>query len=472
MALARIITRSDTCSRELAFDLLGRGYAVEVVTPDSIPPHRADLELRVETGAGDRLTASVVARDGERSASLEFVRELRGPDSDPAPTPSALETNLAARSTSAAIESRFKSVEVPSETSVVPGPVCPTEIMLSPAPEPIPQIKQDLVPETKPEIKEDIQAVKDVLQPIDAGAQEVMPNHVPSLAEEPPGNFASASSMIMRPTAPAAALHGRVQPTAKRLRDLPPHLMIKSPKAQPPALSRPFRAAAEVPKDVDVPPPLESRSFEPRSPEPRSPEPQSFESQSYKRPNYDRSPGLLLTVGVTLTSMALLLTLVFGLSVRRRTPSLIPAGADRAPSGAGASAAPGTNLPSSLVPTADSANRPARVSPFPASVPAPKSEARPAAPAAKGSSITKVKNAARKASSATTLANNSHARGDQLVARDNVTYLDRPKAAVPQKSPVGLKGNDRRIGVVAENTAANLNGTSGNAIQLAPKAAK
>jgi hypothetical protein len=340
--------------------------------------------------------------------------------------------------------------------------------MLSRAPEPIPQIKQDLVPEIKPEIKEDIEAVKDALQPINAaaGAQEVMPNPLPSLAEEPPGNFASASSMIMRPTAPAAALHGRVQPTAKQLRDLPPHLMIKSPKAQPPALSRPF-SAAEAPKDLDVPPPLESQRFEHRSPEP-----QSFDSQSYKRPNYDRSPGLLLTVGVTLTSMALLLTLVFGLSVRRRTPSPIPAVADRAPSGAGASAAPGTNLPSSVVPTADSGNRPARVSPSPASVPAPKSEARPAAPAAKASSITKVKNAARKASSATALANNSQARGDQLIARDTVTYLDRPKAAVPQKSPVGLTGNDRRIGVVAENTVTNLNGTSGSAIQLAPKAAK
>jgi hypothetical protein len=472
MALARIITRSDTCSRELAFDLLGRGYAVEIVTPDSIPSHRADLELRVETGAGDRLTASVIARDGERSASLEFVRQLKGPDSDPAPTPSALETDLVARSTSAAVESRFKSVEVPAETSAVPSAVRPTEIMLSPAPEPIPQIKQDLVPEIKPEIKEDIEAVKDALQPIEAEAQEAMPNPLPSLAEEPPGNFASASSMIMRPTAPAAALHCRVQPTAKGLRDLPPHLMMKSPKAQPPALSRSFPADGEVPKDVDVPPPLESRSFKPRSPEPRNPEPQSFDSQSYTRPNYDRSPGLLLTVGVTLTSMALLLTLVFGLSVRRRTPSPIPAVADRAPSGAGASAAPGTNLPSSVVPTADSGNRPARVSPSPDSAPAPKSEARPAVPAAKASSITKVKNAARKASPATALAKNSHVHGGQFIARDTVTYLNRRKAAVPQKSSVGLNANDRRVGVIAENAVTNLNGTSGNPIQLAPKQAK
>jgi hypothetical protein len=105
-------------------------------------------------------------------------------------------------------------------------------------------------------------------------------------------------------------------------------------------------------------------------------------------------------------------------------------------------------------------------------VPVPKSEAHPAAPAAKTSSITKVKNGAWKASPATALANSAHVRGDQLIARDTVTYLDRPKAAVPQKSPVALKGNDRRIGVVAENAVTNLNGTSGNAIQLAPKAAK
>jgi hypothetical protein len=471
MALARIITRSDTCSRELAFDLLGRGYAVEIVTPDSIPSHRADLELRVETGTGDRLTASVIARDGERSASLEFVRELKTQISEPVPAPGALETDLLARSTNAEAESSLKTLEAPAEASAAASAVRPTEIMLTPASEPIPQNKQYPVPEIESETKEDVEALK-ALQPIEAAAQEVMPNPLPLLAEEPPGNFASASSMIMRPTAPAAALHGRVQPTAKGLRDLPPHLMIKSPKAQPPALSRSFRAAAEVPKDVDVPAPLESRSFESRSPEPRNPEPQSFASQSYKRPNYDRSPGLLLTVGVTLTSMALLLTLVFGLSVRRRIPSPIPAVADRAPSGAGASAAPGTNLPSSVVPTADSGNRPARVSPLPDSAPAPKSEARPAVPAAKASSITKVKNATRKALPATALANSSHVRGDQLIARDTVTYLNRPKAGVPQKSSVGLNANSRRVGAIAENAVTNLNGTSGNPIQLAPKQAK
>src|SRR5580658_5463506 len=79
MALARIITRSHACSRELALDLLERGYAVEIVSPDSIPDNIADLELRVEAGPGDQLIASVEAHDGARPASLEFVHHLKSP---------------------------------------------------------------------------------------------------------------------------------------------------------------------------------------------------------------------------------------------------------------------------------------------------------------------------------------------------------------------------------------------------------
>ena len=82
MALARIITRSQACSRELALDLLARGYAVEIVSPDAVPDNIADLELRVDSGPGDRLTATVEAHDGERSASLEFVHHLKAPMGD------------------------------------------------------------------------------------------------------------------------------------------------------------------------------------------------------------------------------------------------------------------------------------------------------------------------------------------------------------------------------------------------------
>ena len=56
MALARIITRSNAWSRELEFDLLARGYAVEIVSPDKIPDNIADLELRVDAGCRYSLT--------------------------------------------------------------------------------------------------------------------------------------------------------------------------------------------------------------------------------------------------------------------------------------------------------------------------------------------------------------------------------------------------------------------------------
>jgi hypothetical protein len=79
MALARIITRSQACSRELALDLLARGYAVEIVSPDKVPDNIADLELRVDNGPRDQLIANVETHDGARTASLEFVHHLKAP---------------------------------------------------------------------------------------------------------------------------------------------------------------------------------------------------------------------------------------------------------------------------------------------------------------------------------------------------------------------------------------------------------
>ena len=82
MALARIITRSQTCSRELALVLLARGYAVEIVSPDKVPDNIADLELRVDAGSANELIANVEAHDGERTTSLEFVHHLKAPVAD------------------------------------------------------------------------------------------------------------------------------------------------------------------------------------------------------------------------------------------------------------------------------------------------------------------------------------------------------------------------------------------------------
>lgn len=82
MALARIISRSQLCSRELALHLLARGYAVEIVSPDAVPDNIADLELRVDSGPGDLLTANVEAHNGAHSASLEFIHHLKSPMMD------------------------------------------------------------------------------------------------------------------------------------------------------------------------------------------------------------------------------------------------------------------------------------------------------------------------------------------------------------------------------------------------------
>jgi hypothetical protein len=82
MALARIISRSHQCSRELALDLLARGYAVEIVSPDAIPDNLADLELRLEADNQNELAASVAAHGGGHQASLDFVHHLRAPMGD------------------------------------------------------------------------------------------------------------------------------------------------------------------------------------------------------------------------------------------------------------------------------------------------------------------------------------------------------------------------------------------------------
>jgi len=82
MPLARIITSSQACSRQLAIDLLGRGYTVEIVSPDKIPDNLADLELRVDAGPGDQLLATVEAHNGDRTTSLEFIHHLKAPMGD------------------------------------------------------------------------------------------------------------------------------------------------------------------------------------------------------------------------------------------------------------------------------------------------------------------------------------------------------------------------------------------------------
>jgi hypothetical protein len=178
MALARIITRSHSCSRELALDLIARGYAVEIVSPDSIPDNLADLELRVEEDPGNQLVASVQAHNGERTASLEFVHYLKAPMADfirrpPEPHEAVHSPEKPARFIA---DQNGEVVEPPADAPhLAPETVCPAAEILHDA---------ELVPELNR----------------DDGACPVLPPHQsPSLPVQPPGHVAAAVSTMARP---------------------------------------------------------------------------------------------------------------------------------------------------------------------------------------------------------------------------------------------------------------------------------
>ena len=183
MALARIITRSHLCSRELALDLIARGYAVEIVSPDSIPDNLADLELRVEEDPGNQLVASVEARNGERSASLEFVHYLKAPMPDfirrPPPEPHK-EVHFPEPPVSFNAEQSDEDVELPADApQQVSTAVSPTAKILDDS-------KLDPELDPKPDSVE--------------GARLILhPDPLPSLPVDPPGHDAVEVSTTARP---------------------------------------------------------------------------------------------------------------------------------------------------------------------------------------------------------------------------------------------------------------------------------
>jgi hypothetical protein len=150
MALARIITRSETCSQELALVLVARGYTVEIVSPDKVPNNIADLELRVDAGSGDELIANVEAHQGERTASLKFVHHLKAPLLDFPRRPS--EFDEAAHSSDEPVsfdmESGFETTDPPARILLLPHRAS------SPAVEPLPNREHDskIDPEIDPGI--------------------------------------------------------------------------------------------------------------------------------------------------------------------------------------------------------------------------------------------------------------------------------------------------------------------------------
>jgi len=152
MALARIISRSHQCSRELALDLLARGYAVEIVSPDAIPDNLADLELRVEADRANELTASVAAHGGGRAASLDFVHHLKAPMGDFIRRPPLASPNVSLPTQPVSFNAEpdvAEDVALPSENWHAPEPARP-KLGILPAPKesarPITPPKQLLAP--------------------------------------------------------------------------------------------------------------------------------------------------------------------------------------------------------------------------------------------------------------------------------------------------------------------------------------
>ena len=375
MALARIITRSHPCSRELALDLLARGYAVEIVSPDSIPDNIADLELRVESGPGDQLIASVEAHGGERSASLEFVHHLKAPMVDfirrpPEPREAV---HFPEQPVSFNAEPSIEDVELPAEApQLAPKAVTPAAETLR-DPELDPQL----------DTEESAHLISSLEQ-------------LPSLPVEPPSHFAVAASTIAQPI---------VRPTIVR-----------------PTVVRPTR------------------------------EPQ----------RRDRPAGWFWRAALAFASVVLLaLVLGFGL---RRTGKTSAQRSGAAPAEKVAAGSTDVNVLSTPDPGQVSA---VAVSPL-----AMKSEGN-SDHAPKESQVAKAGAANASPSNAGPQAKISRRHGDDLIARDTVTYLDKrfdkraskakPANHFARRNPSSRKHDG---GVIAANTVTYLDK------KPAPKAAK
>ncbi len=400
MALARIITRSHPCSRELALDLLARGYAVEIVSPDSIPDNIADLELRVDAGPGDQLIASVEAHDGERSASLEFLHHLKAPMADfmrrpPEPSQLGQAVHFPEPPVSFNAKPNIEELELPAKAP-------------QRAPKAIsPAAETPLHPELDPRFE------------IEEGARLISPSEqLPSPPSEPPGHFEVEASAIVPPLAqPPLAQPTLAQPTMVR-----------------PTMVRPTR-----------------------EPQPR-----------------DRSAGWRWRAALTFAAVVLL-ALVLGFGMRRTRKASAPS-YGVAPAEKVAATSTDVNWLSAAGPEKELGKDPGQIAAMAVSPPAIKSEAN-SGHVPKESRIAEVEAATAEAATARASASSpgptiSRRHGEDLIARDTVTYLDERYKPAPKAKPAnrsaGRHPNSRKHGdgVIAANTVTYLNN------KPAPKAAK
>jgi hypothetical protein len=473
MALARIITRSEVCSRELAFHLLGRGYSVEVVSPDSVPANKAELELRVETDSSGKLTANVVARDGERSASLDFVRQTKMSNALRA-IPQALPNlpvtpevvYLSGGPISKAMHVVAPPAEAPSKNDVNPTPV---EILAGPV------VKSAAEREAEQE---------------EVATSAATPS-LPPLASEP-SRLLAASSMIMQsPITQSAIPQSSVLHISNNISnnsstskpDHSPAVGVSEGTPMPPKAISPVTAPAAPPPSVVGPPvpastpePVAAATSFPSITSPRS----SVTSLSAERlrpkraiPRYrrfGRVPSLVATVAMTWTGMALLLTLAIGLSLR----------SNNALKGADKTATPSTG-PATV--TEEKKQTPAAPSKEAKEIErhsvSPLSTAPAAKPERKSDSVTQLpslkkvalrENGTHEVLPISTQSRRPQGRGESLIARDTVTYLD---SHVKKTATDKLTASQtQRSKVIAQNRVTYVNAAPGAPLPLSSKPAK
>jgi hypothetical protein len=410
MALARIITRSQLCSRALALDLLARGYAVEIVSPDKIPDNFADLELRVDNSLGDQLIANVEAHNGGRTASLEFVHHLkapmvnfmrRPPEHGEADRFSAEPVRFEA---APGIEDRELRAETPQ---LAPAAVSSaTEILLN----------REL--DSEVDRKED--------------ASPILPQVASQPPAEPPGCFAVEE---------AAAS----QPTMARARPI-----IASPITVPPIIVSPITVSPVIVPPITVPPVIAAPITVPPTP-----------AAQLRHGFRHRSAGWPWRVALTFASM-MLLAAVLGFSVRRTTTKDAAPDFEALPLVEIGVASTGVNPTSAVGAEKDAARDPRQASAVSLS---------PAAAESDVSSSQLPKDAPAAQIGASTASPRTTVSGNDFIARDTVTYLDKRFEPAP-KVPLAkdhLPGSNRsrttQVGAIAANTLGDLN-------KAAPKAAK
>ncbi len=421
MALARIITRSNPCSQQLALDLLGRGYAVEIVSPDSIPDNLADLELRVEEDPGNQLVASVEAHDGGRSASLEFMHRLKAPMADfiRRPPQGGEAVRLPKQSVSIHVEQSVGELELPA-------------VALQAAPETVSPVA-DILPDSKP-----------VPDPeLEKGARLILPRDpLPSLPSDPPGHVALAPAMISETTSPPATADPiAARPVTDRVTDRPvtdlavtDRLVTDRPVIDHPVIDHPVTSVpmTGLPRDVRL---------------------------AWEWHRFDCFTGAFRNVVLPLASLALIMALLFGFGTRRsgKTPVQISRAAQVA------------SLPRASIVQ--------KISAMPVS-PAVASAGGHPANAPKESPVAKIDNPMAKApadapANAPTAAVGkgvSRRHGDVSIARDTVTYFDQHASEAAARATTSQSSAQRPVsrqqdGVVAANTVTLSNNP-------APKSAK